>query len=91
MKRVAPEVGFEPTGVISSQMLSRQRAYDHLRTLANIIIGYRLLTIYDLNTPQLLWSLAIPIILNQDLFEYDAKKISNINQLYYLQGKNHLV
>lgn len=31
---LAPPVGFEPTGVVSSQMLSRQRAYAHLRTTA---------------------------------------------------------
>ena len=33
------------------------------KLIPHIIIGYRPLTIYDLNTPQLLWSLAIPIIL----------------------------
>ncbi len=32
---MAPEVGFEPTGVVSSQLISSQRAYDHLRILAN--------------------------------------------------------
>lgn len=30
---MAAQVGFEPTGVVSSQMLSGQRAYDLLRTV----------------------------------------------------------
>ena len=29
---LAEEVGFEPTGVVNSQMLSRQRRYDHFGT-----------------------------------------------------------
>ena len=30
--QLAEEVGFEPTGVVNSQMLSRQRRYDHFGT-----------------------------------------------------------
>lgn len=38
---LAAAVGFEPTGVISSQLISSQRAYDHLRTLPINIINWQ--------------------------------------------------